>query len=360
MQRFTKDLTDPGKTLPNTPGAKSPLEKKRPAPLSLHQTPPGIEKGASSAAGPELKHAQLSPAPFAAITAQFARHFVDQGQPEPREFKFYDSSTKAVVAYPLEREIGAGGQGNVYAIKGDLSVVVKTEILPMDDADGVEPLADRLTHRLNIVAQLGNEATLHHVSPVLNTAIGARDGELVIHYLIPRLSPMPLARLGGNLGSGMAILDQLLDATGHLLKNGIIHDDIKPANVLCEISAGAAEGINIQVIDFQVATMTTSCIEPAIKKIEINDMICRIAATVMIFWNSDLSKDQSECFHFRQDFMGNPDLIRNHPAFQTLPQLLRDRLTQLLNYTDSWASPKNNTWPEFSAFASQVATFFKS
>jgi eukaryotic-like serine/threonine-protein kinase len=147
--------------------------------------------------------------------------------------------------YELDSKIGSGGMGTVWKAKDrllDRTVAVKVlhEGLASDAAFG-----ERFRREARSAASLGHP----HVVAVYDT--GEDDGipfivmEYVegrsLHQILAQEGPLPVedaARIGRAILSGLA----------HAHSRGLIHRDMKPANVLCDASSGEAK-----VVDFGIA-----------------------------------------------------------------------------------------------------------
>src|SRR5579859_3954357 len=145
-------------------------------------------------------------------------------------------------AYRIERELGGGGMSYVYvAEETGLGRKVVVKVLPPDMAAGVN--AERFSREIRLVASLQHP----HIVPVL--AAGTA-GDLVYYT-------MPLV-VGESLRSKLArerqlpvnetvrILRDVVDALAYAHRQGVVHRDIKPDNVLVAHDHGL-------VTDFGVA-----------------------------------------------------------------------------------------------------------
>ena len=130
--------------------------------------------------------------------------------------------------YAIEREIGAGGMATVYLaqdLKHHRKVAVK--VLRPDLAAALGP--ERFLREIVVAAQLHHP----HILPLFDS--GEADGFL--YYVMPYEEGQSLREKltsEGELpvGDAVRILCDVVDALAHAHKNGVVHRDIKPDNVL--------------------------------------------------------------------------------------------------------------------------------
>jgi len=144
--------------------------------------------------------------------------------------------------YRIEKELGGGGMSRVFlAEEVALGRQVVIKVLPPDMA------ADVNQERFNREIQLAAKLQHPHVVPLLTA--GA-DGDL-LYYVMPFIKGeslrVKLAREGElPVGEALRVLREVTDALAYAHRNGVVHRDIKPDNVL--LSEGHAV-----VTDFGVA-----------------------------------------------------------------------------------------------------------
>jgi serine/threonine protein kinase len=172
--------------------------------------------------------------------------------------------------YWFEREIGAGGMATVYLahdVRHDRDVAVK--VLKPDLARAVG--TERFLHEIRITARLNHP----HILPLLDSgrtggqsdrqpeAVPAETGTEPparttvesLFYVMPYVAGGSLRR---RLGRGPLLLDDALRIVGevasaleHAHRNGIVHRDVKPENILF------SEGLAV-VSDFGIAKALAS------------------------------------------------------------------------------------------------------
>ncbi len=149
--------------------------------------------------------------------------------------------------YRIERELGGGGMSRVFlAEEIALARRVVIKVLPPEMAPGVNK--DRFHREIQLAAKLQHP----HVVPLL-TAGAAGD---LLYYVMPFIDGESLrARLARQrelpIPEAVRVLREVVDALAYAHRNGVVHRDIKPDNVL--LSEGHA-----LVADFGVAKAVTA------------------------------------------------------------------------------------------------------
>jgi len=162
--------------------------------------------------------------------------------------EFSDRVQSAVGAtYRIEKELGGGGMSRVFlAEEVGLERKVVVKVLPPEMAAGVN--AERFRREILLAAKLQHP----HIVPLLTAGAG---GDL-LYYVMPFIQGESLrTRLAreGELPVGQAarILRDVADALAYAHRQGVVHRDIKPDNVLL------ADGHAV-VTDFGVAKAVES------------------------------------------------------------------------------------------------------
>jgi serine/threonine-protein kinase len=144
--------------------------------------------------------------------------------------------------YRILRELGGGGMSRVFlAEEARLSRQVVVKVLPPETSAGVN--AERFEREIQLAARLQHP----HIVPLLTA--GA-SGDL-LYYVMPFIAGeslrVKLSREGElPIPEAVRILREVVDALAYAHRNGVVHRDIKPDNVL--LSEGHAV-----VTDFGVA-----------------------------------------------------------------------------------------------------------
>ena len=146
-------------------------------------------------------------------------------------------------AYLVERELGGGGMSHVFvAEEVALGRRVVVKVLAPALAEGLS--AERFKREVRLAARLQHP----HIVPLL--AAGALAGGL-LYYTMPFVTgeglPERLARDGAlPVAAAVSLLRDVTAALGYAHRQGVVHRDVKPANVLL------AEGGAV-VADFGIA-----------------------------------------------------------------------------------------------------------
>ena len=135
--------------------------------------------------------------------------------------------------YRLVRSVGAGGMGSVWEAWDELlqrRVAVK-QLLPQPglSADDAAVARDR------VIREARNTARLHHPNAVTLYDVTGYDGRpCLIMQFVPSVTLSTLVRMEGTVQPQFAarIGAELASALGAAHEVGIIHRDVKPANVL--------------------------------------------------------------------------------------------------------------------------------
>ena len=143
--------------------------------------------------------------------------------------------------YRLERRIGGGGMASVWlATDGQLGRAVAVKVLS-------DTLADDPGYRARFRREAKVAAQVSHASLVRIFDTAAQDGR---PYLVMEYVPGPTlaARIAaGERVDANRLADELLGALAHIHRAGIVHRDVKPANVLFD------PGGRTKLTDFGIA-----------------------------------------------------------------------------------------------------------
>jgi serine/threonine-protein kinase len=144
-------------------------------------------------------------------------------------------------AYTLERELGGGGMSRVFVAREEAlgrDVVVK--VLSPELAEGLS--AERFAREIRLAARLQHP----NVVPVLTTGVAA-DG--LPYYTMPyvRGESLRARLLRGRVprDEALTILRDVLRALGAAHREGVVHRDVKPENVLLHDGAAVVTDFGI-------------------------------------------------------------------------------------------------------------------
>ena len=173
------------------------------------------------------------------------------GAPQPAG----DTLPTRLGRYQLDRPIGRGAMGTVYLAHDTSSarvVAIKTLALA-SEFDGAElaQARERFFREANMAGRLQHPdiVAIFETGEAHGLAFIAMefvDGHDLFRYTLPgRLLPM---------GAALRVLARVARALAHAHRHGVVHRDVKPANVMIDAlaAAGAANGI-VKVTDFGIA-----------------------------------------------------------------------------------------------------------
>ncbi|HEX2250495.1 MAG TPA: serine/threonine-protein kinase [Gemmatimonadales bacterium] len=145
--------------------------------------------------------------------------------------------------YEVEREIGRGGNARIFLARDPSGKSVALKILHPELL--VSVAADRFLREIKLASRLNNP----HIARLLDS--GERDW--LVYYVMSYIEGATLREYLDSSSSRrisipetLRIASDLLDALAHAHGQGIIHRDVKPANVV--LSAGGAV-----LLDFGIA-----------------------------------------------------------------------------------------------------------
>jgi serine/threonine-protein kinase len=157
----------------------------------------------------------------------------------------------ALGRYEIAAQLGRGAMGVVYRARDPLlgrEVAVKTILLPADEAERAE-------YEARFQQEARAAAALNHPGIVTIHDIGRADGVLYMAMEYVEGHELRDALAGGQglpVPQAVAIAAQLADALGYAHARGIVHRDVKPANVMI-LRDGRAK-----IMDFGIARIAAS------------------------------------------------------------------------------------------------------
>jgi serine/threonine protein kinase len=136
---------------------------------------------------------------------------------------------RVIEGYRIEAEIGRGGQATVYratqlSLQRTVALKVASPQLASDPT-----LLERFTREGISAASPGHP----HIIPVFEAGDAGGTALLAMKYVDgPSLDSLVRAPDGLEVRRTLAILRQVAEALDHISARGMVHRDVKPANVL--------------------------------------------------------------------------------------------------------------------------------
>jgi hypothetical protein len=141
------------------------------------------------------------------------------------------------------RPLGAGGSGSVWLARDERSgIEVALKVVPRDGKAGAR--AER---------EAAAAARLRHRRCVRAYALAGGDGHVYVAYEYVRGRTLREALRAGELPDADAVeaAAQMLEGLAHAHSRGIVHRDVKPANVLLE----ECDEVSVRLLDFGLAAI---------------------------------------------------------------------------------------------------------
>jgi len=128
--------------------------------------------------------------------------------------------------YRLEELVGEGGFGQVYrAWDHTLQRRVAVKV-------GHQSLTTEARHRFEREARIGVSLRHPHIITIYDANVFADRPYIVMEFVEASDLDKILARQSFTIGDGLAIIAQVASALAHLHEMGLLHRDVKPANVV--------------------------------------------------------------------------------------------------------------------------------
>jgi hypothetical protein len=141
------------------------------------------------------------------------------------------------------RPLGSGGSGSVWLVRDEQAARdVALKVVALEGKAG--PRAER---------EVEAGARLRHPRCLRALALARDERHVYVTYPYVRGTTLRDALRRGELGDRAAVEAgaQVLDALGHAHRSGIVHRDVKPANVMLE----PGEDVSVRVLDFGLAQL---------------------------------------------------------------------------------------------------------
>src|SRR6202451_4115838 len=135
---------------------------------------------------------------------------------------------ETIADYQILGILGQGGMGTVYRVRNLLSGREEAMKVVLPDYAADADAADRFLREIKI------QASLQHPNiTALRTAVRAENHILMIMELVEGASLEAMLQNGPlALAQAIRITDDILGALGYAHERGVIHRDVKPANIL--------------------------------------------------------------------------------------------------------------------------------
>jgi eukaryotic-like serine/threonine-protein kinase len=142
------------------------------------------------------------------------------------------------------KPLGSGGSGSVWLVRDEQSA--------RNVALKVVALEGKAGSRAEREVEAGTR--LRHPRCLRALALARDDGHVYVTYPYVSGTTLREALRRGELDAPGAVeaAAQVLEALGHAHAKGIVHRDVKPANIMLE----AAEGVSVRVLDFGLAQLS--------------------------------------------------------------------------------------------------------
>lgn len=212
----------------------------------------GGDAEAEAKAGAEalrLEEAKTTPGRPLGDAARPAHDAPTQPTRRTDEGERFPPGTLILRQYRTVRRLGEGGMGSVYLARDDLSgQEVAVKVLPAALAREAD-IRERFVQEARALAALDHPA----IVPLVTFARDGDDHFLVMKYVAGRSIEALIDEKGAlDLDTCRQVFTTVVEALGYAHARGVIHRDVKPANVLL-----SDEG-RIFLVDFGIAKSETS------------------------------------------------------------------------------------------------------
>ena len=156
-----------------------------------------------------------------------------------------DELPARVGPYAVLRRLGRGGMGDVYLARGEGAIRREVALKVVRLGLSSREILERFEQERQVLARLDHP----HIARILDAGADEHGRPYFAMELVegePLSAHCSAKKLG--LGRRLALFLQLCEAVDHAHRNGVLHRDLKPTNVLVTASG-------IKVIDFGVAKL---------------------------------------------------------------------------------------------------------
>ena len=200
-------------------------------------------------------HRRAAPAALVQRTPAAAPPALAPGPPPAPEPAALRPDRATLGRYRIERELGRGSMGTVYLGHDPQigrAVAIKTMALSREfEGSELTEARARFFREAEMAGRLRHPdiVTIFDASEDQGLAFIAMefvDGHDLLRYTLPgRLLPVPVV---------LATLARVAHALAHAHREGVVHRDVKPANVMIDPATGA-----VKVTDFGIARIADAC-----------------------------------------------------------------------------------------------------
>jgi len=159
--------------------------------------------------------------------------------------------------YEILRPLSSGAMGSIFVVK-QLSTGAERALKIMHTALGNDPA---LRERFIREAQIGVQIASEHVAAVLAAGVDDRHGiPFLVMQLVDGKELGEIVKILGGLTIPQfeLVFRQVAHALGAAHEKGIVHRDVKPANIMVARSKSAVSPVMVKVLDFGIAKLLSS------------------------------------------------------------------------------------------------------
>jgi len=148
-----------------------------------------------------------------------------------------------IEGYRIEAVLGEGGMGQVFRVRNLISDRREAMKIVLPPREGAQNIPERFLREIRVLASLDHPHIVR-----LHTALRVGDQIAMIMELVDGASLAEKLRTTGvAVSDGIRYIGQVLDALAYAHGRGVVHRDVKPANILVTVAGEA------RLTDFGVA-----------------------------------------------------------------------------------------------------------
>lgn len=176
---------------------------------------------------------------------------MESSNTNPASAIFQDIATQLPGEYELLEFVGEGGHGIVFkALFKPMQKIVALKILKYDPSDDMAKRVQRLQSEARILAKLDHP----NIVKVFQMGYCKDNTPYIVCEYLEGITLEQFLKTNPNLSPRQLyeLFTQVLDALDFSHKQGLVHRDVKPSNILL-LSETAAGSLRVKVLDFGVA-----------------------------------------------------------------------------------------------------------